>query len=237
MFRISHFAALAAAAAIGASASADTVDLAFSGHTGLNTVNLSGGTGFNGNHAAGHLTHTITSGPRAGQTFNTFCIELAEFANGGSSSYEIVDLADAPRSNSPDDQDDNYGQTKADAVIAVVSKAVDLGWIDINLQATPGSLDAENNADRMSAIQAAIWGALFGSSASSSDVDVAAALTSLGNQSLNNSTFDLMKSRLRAVVADGEQDQLYVIPLPQAAFAGLGMLGLCAGVRSAKRRR
>lgn len=236
MFRFSHCAALAAITVLGASAAADTVDLTFTGHTGLNTISLNGGTAFNGNHAAGHLSHSIDSGPRTGQSFNTFCIELAEFANGGSSTYEIVDLADAPRSNTPDDQSDNYGQTKADGVVGVISKAIDLGWIDINLQATPGSLNAENNADRMSAIQAAIWAVLFDSTATSGDADVASALMALNDQSLNTSTFDLMQGRLRAVVADGEQDQLIVVPLPPAALAGLGMLGLCAGVRAARRR-
>ncbi len=232
MFRMAQCAAAAAIATMSASAMAETVDLSYIGNTGLNTISLSGGVAYNGSHLAGHLTHRIESGPRAGQTFNTFCVEIAENANGGASTYEIVDLADAPRSNTPDSAGDNYGQVKADAVIRVLAKAVDMGWIDTSLQALGGS-----TADQMGAIQAAIWGALFGSTASSGDAGVAVALGQLSAQQLNNTTFSVMKQRVRAAVADGEQDQLYVVPLPTSALAGLGMLGGIAGVRTVRRRR
>ena len=224
--------AIGALACAGTLASADTIDLSYTGYTGLNVVSLSGGTNFNGSYYAGHLTHSIDSGPRAGETFNTFCVEIAEFANGGTSTYEIVDLSEAPRSEAPDNAADNYGQAKADAVVAVVAKAVDLGWIDNRLQARAGSTVAQ-----MSAIQAMIWAALYDSTASSGDAGVSAALAQLDVQSLNNGTFLVMQSRLRAVVADGEQDQLFIVPLPTSAIAGAGMLGMCMGVRSIRRRR
>lgn len=232
MFQRTQLAALAAVAVVGAAASADTIDLSYVGNTGLNVISLSGGVAYNSSYYAGHLTHRIDSGPRAGQTFNTFCVEIAEHANGGSSTYEIVDLADAPRSDTPDSAGDNYGQLRADAVVEVIAKAIDLGWIDTNLQRVSGA-----TTDQMSAIQAAIWGALFGSTASSGDSGTNTAIGQLGTQSLNNATYNLMKSRLRAAVADGEQDQLYIVPLPTSALAGLGMLGGIAGVRTIRRRR
>ncbi|MBL4698793.1 MAG: hypothetical protein JKX70_08155 [Phycisphaerales bacterium] len=231
---------LALSAAIGAlsiaapAAMAETVDLSFIGHTGLNTVTLNGGTSIYAGQSfsAGHLTHSIDSGPRAGQTYNTFCVELAERANSGSSTYEIVDLSEAPRSETPDDASDNYGVVKAALVVGVISKAVDLGWIDISLQRMAGS-----TVDQMSAIQAMIWAVLYDATASSGDAGVTAALSALTIQTASSSTFNIMESRLRAVVADGEQDQLYVVPLPPAVFAGLGMLGSLAGVRTIRRRR
>ncbi|MDF1810512.1 MAG: hypothetical protein P1U42_12550 [Phycisphaerales bacterium] len=211
---------------------ANTVDLSYTGNTGLNVISLSGGTAFNSSYYAGHLTHSIHSGPRAGQTFNTFCVEIAEYANNGTSTYEIVDLSEAPRSDAPDSASDNYGQLKADAVVTIIAKAIDLGWIDTSLQAQSGSTVAQ-----MSAIQAMIWAALYESTASSSSSDVSNALSLLSAQSLNNTTYTIMKNRLRAVVADGEQDQLYVVPLPTSALAGAGLLGMCMGVRSVRRRR
>jgi len=222
--------AVGAVCATGALSYADTVDLTYTGNTGLNVISLSGGAENNGSYYAGHLTHSIDSGNRAGTSYNTFCVEIVEYANGGSSTYEIVDLSEAPRSDAPDSAGDNYGQAKADAVVAIIAKAVDLGWIDTSLQAQAGSTVAQ-----MSAIQAMIWGALYDSTASSASGDVSAALAQLDIQSLNNTTYTIMKNRLRAVVADGEQDQLYIVPLPTSLMAGAGMLGLGLGVRRIRR--
>ncbi|CAN0596512.1 unnamed protein product, partial [Laminaria digitata] len=57
------------------------------------------------------------------------------------------------------------------------------------------------------------------------------------NTATPNATFNLMQQRLRAAVADGQQDMLYVVPLPTSVFAGLGMLGGLAGIRSIRRRQ
>ena len=56
---------------------------------------------------------------------------------------------------------------------------------------------------------------------------------------MDDETFDssLRLNGLKAVVAEGQQDMLYVVPLPPAAFAGLGMLGTIAGVRTIRRRK
>lgn len=228
MNTVKRFGVAVAALGMVSVASADTVNMRYAGNTGLNTVTLSSGTSFNGNHSAGHLTYQRNYG---GGSFNTFCVEIAENTNGGFLDYEIVNLADAPRSDTPDSSDDNYGATAASNVVEIIAKAIDMQWIDINLQAGANATTA-----RMSAIQGKIWAALFGSSVSGSG-DVSTALTDLDNSSFNTSTFNLMQSRLRAAVVDGAQDQLYVVPLPTAAWAGLGMLGMCAGVRSIKRRR
>ncbi|MCR9074781.1 MAG: hypothetical protein NXI07_01950, partial [bacterium] len=68
------------------------------------------------------------------------------------------------------------------------------------------------------------------------DTDVQSAIGTLGAQSLDSGTRTLMANRLRAIVAQGEQDMLYVVPLPASVWAGLGMLGMCAGLRSYRRR-
>ena len=218
-------AAIACIAGFGAVVSAGTVTMKYTGNTGLNSVTIPS----NGSYSAGHLSYQV----QGGGTYNTFCIEVAEYTNSSYRVYDIVNLADAP------DPGSNYGQAKADAVVAIIAKAVDMGWINTSLQATPGALDAENNADRMSAIQASIWSALFGASTpTSSDSDVNNNIQSLLSlaPAENTSTFYLMQSRLRAAVNDGAQDQLYVVPLPTSALAGLGMLGGIAGIRIVRRR-
>ena len=91
--------------------------------------------------------------------------------------------------------------------------------------------------ERMGAIQAAIWEALghdFREGHHRTDDGLAARYAEL----LNENSFDssLRIHGLRAVVAQGQQDMLYVVPLPTAALAGLGLLGGIAGVRTIRRR-
>ena len=221
-----NLAAAAAVAVCAGSALAGTVDLNYlgvSGGTSAAHLRVDGVT-----YYSGHMTHQYTSGPRNGTSFNTFCIDVQEPATPGSATYQIIDLADAPIPGLA------YGQAKADAVSAVVANAIALGWIDNRLQADPGS---SNYLARMGAIQAAIWEAL------GFNVQVNASQTSSGLKSayavlMNENSFDssLRTAGLRAIAAPGQQDMLYIIPLPPAAFAGLGMLGACFGVRAVRRR-
>jgi hypothetical protein len=208
-------------------ASAASIDLNYTGIVGGTNATVARLDGRN--YYAGHMSHTITSGDRAGQSFNTFCIEVGEYATNGSATYDIVDLADAPNPGTP------YGQAAADAVNAIVANAVAMGWIDNRLQAV-SSIESQN-LERMGAIQAAIWEALghdFRESHSRTDDGLAARYAEL----MDSSTFDSSRrlEGLRAVVAQGQQDMLFVVPLPMSAFAGLGLLGGIAGVRAVRRR-
>lgn len=225
MFRKSSMIAVMAISGIAAVAPAASIDLNYTGVVGGTSAAHArvGST----TYYAGHMNHIITA---SGASFNTFCIEIGEHATPGNATYEIVDLADAPNPGS------DYGQAKADAVSAIVANAHAMGWIDNRLQAV--SSNAGLNLARMGALQAAIWEALgydfqLNSSATHSS------LRDQYNLLMATSTFDgsMRMNGLRAVVAEGQQDMLYVVPLPGAGLAGLGMLGLCAGVRSVKRRR
>lgn len=205
---------------------ADTVDASYtgiSGGTGAAQVRVEGR-----NYYAGHMNHTIESGDRAGEHFATFCIDFSETAIQKSSTYEIVDLAEAPKPGTP------YGQTVADAINAVVANAVALGWIDHKLQADTGQQDY---LAKMGAIQAAIWEA-FGSGVEIDNSRTSAGLASYYHILMDSETFDSSRrvQGLRAMVAEGQQDMLVVVPLPPAALAGLGMLGSIAGVRAVRRR-
>lgn len=177
---------------------------------------------------AGHMVHRYEGGLRAGEQFATFCIELDEAASSTRAMYQIVDLAQAPMPGTP------YGQAIADQINAVVANAASLGWIDRRLQADASQQDY---LLKMGAIQAAIWEALGG------DIRLNASQTTAGvaqyyNTLMNEQTFnpDARIGGLRAMVNAGQQDMLYVVPLPPAAFAGLGMLGLGFGVRTLRRR-
>lgn len=228
MMKISKMAMIAAVAGMAMTASAATIDLDYTGIVGGGSAGRTqvGST----TYLSGHMTHTITSGDRAGETFNTFCIELGEFASNGTATYDIIDLADAPNPGA------HYGQTIADTVSAIVANAYAMGWIDSKLQATDAG--ASDYLAKMGAIQAAIWEAL-GNPVDINSGSTTSAVRDQYNTLMSVSNFDGSRrmAGLRAVVAQGQQDQLFVVPLPSGALAGLGMLGGIAGIRSARRRR
>lgn len=177
---------------------------------------------------SGHIVYEVVSGPGAGSNFRTFCVELQQTVQDDPTEYDIVDLTDA-RTPGP-----SLTQSQVDQISAIVANAAALGWIDGSLQA---DTTQANYTGRMGAIQAAIWETL------DADVDIASADTDESirqayNTLLDGSTFDgtLRLAGLRALASDTAQDMLYVVPLPPAAFAGAGLLGLCFGVRTLRRR-
>lgn len=220
--------ALFAVCAVSSVAMADTVNATYTGIAGGSNamqLRVEGGT-----YYAGHMKHTINSGNHSGEHFATFCIDFDEGANRNqTNNYQIVNVADAPMPGTP------YGQAVADQISAVVANAVELGWIDRNLQADTNQQDY---LGKMGAIQAAIWEA-FGSNIEVGNSRTSNSLEHYYGVLTDNSTFDseLRLNGLRAMVADGQQDMLYVVPLPPAAFAGLGLLGGIAGVRTIRRRK
>jgi len=214
-------------AATSSFAMADTVDVQYTGVAGgrdASHLRVEGGT-----YYAGHMNHTIKSGARADESFSTFCIDFAQSSDYNTATYQIVDIADAPMPGTP------YGQVIAGNINAVVANAAALGWIDNRLQADMNQTDY---IAKMGAIQAAIWEA-FGSDVRISHDRTDNALASYYNILTDVNTFDenARLNGLRAIVADGQQDMLFVVPLPPAAFAGLGMLGSIAGVRTIRRRK
>jgi len=212
---------LAAGASMGA-----TVDLNYTGVAGgTSAAHLRVGSYV---YYAGHMTHLYSGGARDGQVFNTFCIDVGEYATPGTATYQIIDLEDAPIPGSP------YGVVKADAVSAVVANAIALGWIGADLQGDSGQA---GYLGKMGAIQAAIWEAL-GFDVQVSSGSTSSSLKTYYAQLMSSTTFDssLRTDGLKAVAASGQQDMLFIVPLPPAAFAGAGLLVAAFGVRTLRRR-
>lgn len=205
-------------------ASADSLNLAFdsiAGGSGSARVRVGGS-----NVQAGHLFHEITSGPGAGTVFGSFCIELAQTV--GSGTFEIVALTDAPSPGA------TFSQGQADMISAIVANAAAKGWIDGSLQADAGQ---SNYLGRMGAIQAAIW-EVAGAAIDLNHSGTTVALRDAYLELMDAQSFDasLRLSGLKGLVNDSRQDLLYVVPLPPAAFAGMGMLAVGFGVRTMRRR-
>lgn len=194
---------------------------------------ISGAFNINGsNYAAGHLSFGYDGagdrgiGQFSGGNFSTFCIELQNVA-GGSRSYDIASLSDAPNPSGGGGIP-SYDAADVAEVAIVLNAAVALDWINADLSA--GS--AVSN-ERLAAIQGHIWQSLFdGASFSVNNASVQTQMNNLSAQFDNSQT---SFAGLRAMVNADSQDQLYVVPLPPAALAGLMTLGGLAGVKRLRR--
>lgn len=209
---------------------------------------LTGGVSvFGVGRTAGHIGFAYDPNPAPGTgggqfasgSFATFCIELDQ--NAGGAPYQIVDLADAP--NPPGgvnpNQPNSYGSTIAGRIGVAVKAGVLVGWIGSDLSLI-SSGNATTDRQRMAAIQAAIWEAIYDTGAFDNTLgQVITTSTGVNDRWTELSAFFNNNGHiagLRAIVAPGRQDMLYVVPLPPAAFAGLATLVGLAGVARLRRR-
>lgn len=195
---------------------------------------------------AGHIGLQYDTDPAPGTgggqfasgSFATFCIELDQNAGGGV--YKIANLEDAPDPVTGGANPNNpnaYGYAIAARIKIAVRAGIDAGWIASDLSLITSN-DSTLDSRRMATIQAAIWEAIYDTGSfdrTTGDVITTTnALNGLWDQlNFNNSG---QVAGLRAILAPGRQDQLYVVPLPPAAFAGLATLVGVAGVARLRRR-
>ena len=218
--------------------------MAFAGfdaeHTGITGVNNSvhiDNTGSGGlinlDFNAGHnnFVYTDVGGQRgagqfSGGSFSTFCLELQTTLN-GSRSYDVDLIRNSPNP-SPGNGGPQYDLADEAEVNAVVAAAISLGWINSDLSAGAGATNT-----RLAAIQGMIWKVVLDEAVVTGNGSVGTAMATLqGEIDLNpNATV----SGLRAMLNADTQDQLFIVPLPTAAFAGLLTLGGLAGVKRMRR--
>lgn len=247
-----------------ASVLADTVQMRFvgtgPGENGNVTVASIGGAF---NTFAGAFRHEF-AGPATGlgsalvgQTLQTYCIEL-EPVNNQFQPCEIEDVADAPN-DAPGNPNFNgpYGALREARVHAVIGAAFLAGWIDSRMQLTASA----QQAGRGAAIQLLVWESLFepGSAAAPSGWNLGAGnfvvnsgfstglglanglIASVNTLFSANYVFGGLRAVTGATNAQGGhtniQDQLVVVPLPPAAWAGLGTLSAVFGLSYIRRRR
>lgn len=226
-------AALAASAGL---AMAD-FDAAYVGLTGVdNSIHIDNtGTGgfVNQDFNAGHLEFAYSgAGDRggdqfAGGSFNTFCIELQQIT-GGVHTYGVDSIENAPNP-APGAGGPAYDAADESEVHAVVAAAIRLGWITDDLTA-----GANVSNDRLAAIQGQIWKVVLDDAVVTGNGSVGTEMAALVAEIANDSTARV--HRLRAMLNADTQDQLFIVPLPTAAFAGLMTLGGLAGFSRLRRR-
>ncbi len=209
------------------------------GLTGGGSVNIDNtGTGgfINQDFDAGQFQFAYTnSGNDAGQrgfgqyangTFSGFCIELQNVLT-GAYVYDVAPIDSAPNP-SPGAGGPAYDSADAAEVNAVVAAAIRLGWINNDLSANAAS------AMQLSAVQGQIWKVVLDNSVVTGNGAVAVEMAALQAEIANDPTATV--AGLRAMLNANTQDQLFVVPLPTAAFAGLITLGGLAGFKRLRNR-
>jgi hypothetical protein len=155
-------------------------------------------------------------------SFSTFCIELQSVA--GNASYDIDRVMNAPNPTAGGGQGP-YDYADETEVRAVLAAAVSLGWINADLSAT-GSL----TKDRAAAIQGMIWKVVFDNAdVTGETANVAAEMATLEAEFNANPNGSIQN--LFAMISADSQDQLFIVPLPTAAFAGLVTLVGIGGIK------
>ncbi len=209
-------------------------------YTGMNgvdggvNINNTGTGGFiNLNFDAGHnnFNYTDVGGDRgagqfSGGSFSTFCIELQNTL-GGSRSYDVTGIQNSPNP-SPGNGGPQYDSADEAEVHAVVAAAIRLGWINDDLSA---GANATNT--RLAAIQGQIWKVVLDLAVVTGNGSVGTEMAALQSEITNDPSATV--AGLRAMLNANSQDQLFVVPLPTAALAGLLTLGGFAGIKRLRR--
>lgn len=212
-------------------------DAEYTGMTGIDgaiNVDNTGTGGFiNMDFDAGHNNFDYTdfggdrgAGQFSGGSFSTFCIELQNTLL-GSRSYDVTSIQNSPNP-SPGNGGPQYDSADEAEVHAVVAAAIRLGWINSDLSA-----GANATNERLAAIQGQIWKVVLDLAVVTGHGTVGSEMLALQNEVSNDPSATV--AGLRAMLNADSQDQLFVVPLPTAAFAGLLTLGGLAGVKRLRR--
>jgi len=236
---VARIAAVIAAAAIGGTCLADSVDLRYTG-TGRGAVVRTSLNGRTQTVFAGQLVHEASGGTGAGAglhgEFITFCVDLLERVSRQERTYDVVDVSDVP------------GEPMGGQRAAALASLIHYAGTTVTTSDASGALAA--------AFQLAVWEIIYDfdltEGASSLDLTDGAfsAWTHRGRtlRSSIQSHIDAMfttviegplegagQRRVTALANEGAQDQIIITGVPLPGAAGLGLAGL-SGLFFARRR-
>lgn len=249
-------AALAAMVVIAGAASADQVDMRFMSVGAGRAVSVQYWIGstkvLDTQTFAGSLNHEFRSTTAGGtnavgaSSLATFCVDILESVDSRWRTMEVRDLGSVPV-----DENQLTG-TFADSRVQRLGQLYNYGMMNGLLNAGGGWANGDvgntaagnTNRDQAAAWQLLVWELAFGD-ADVSNWDEAGALRVAGVSASVRNFFSTFRDAarnvdaltgLRAASRGRVQDQLVVIPLPPAAYAGMGLLGAVIGVSYIRRR-
>ena len=237
-------------------ASADPVDMRFVGVGAGRSVNVQFWVGstrvMNQQTFAGSLVHEFRSTTPGGNnvvgssTINTFCVDILEHVDSRWQTMDVRSLSSVP-------VDENqltgtFSSSRVERLGQLYSLGLSNGLLNTNggwANANVSNTTAGNqNRDQAAAWQLLVWELAFGNADDANwDENGALRVSGLSNSirnfftSFRNAAMNMdVASGLRAASRGRVQDQLVVIPLPPAAYAGMGLLGAVIGASYIRRR-
>ncbi len=247
---------VAALAAAGSSVFADAVNMRFVGTGAGRAVGVQFWVGstkvMDGNYFVGSLNQQFsgtgltgnTANSLDGRTLGTFCTDILESVDTRWRVYDVVSAAQAPATGGVSNA--AMGASRMSRLSQLYSYGMTTGMLNAFGAWANGDRTAGDNNDRAAAWQLLVWEIVFGD-ADAANWDLAGALRVAGLTNQVRNYFAQFRDNSRgltpgvdvsAVARLGAQDQLLVIvPLPPAAYAGMGMLGMVIGAGYIRRRR
>jgi hypothetical protein len=236
-------AAVVAAAGMVGSATADTISGLFTGSYAATGVNTSAG-----NYNVGPLTHTWSGGTGILADYNgshrTFCIDR-QTVSGSTQTFTLVAVEDAPIANSNNFGNPGFDYTNVQAhrLDAVARAAAAAGYLDGR-----GFYVGANDSSIGAAIQLAVWESIWEPTGGAGWNLAAGTFTATPSVAIQNVFDTLVASAatyyninapllVRSLSTGNGQDQMILVPLPPAAWAGIGTLGCVLGFSAIRRRR
>jgi len=246
--------AIMAVLALAGTVSADTIRGAFNGSFGAG-VSVTGG------YSAVALRHNWSLGTGAAAQFNgnniyTFCMDR-NAAQSSTNTFTLGAVTDAPNptSGNGSNQNTRYTADQQRRLNAVMTAARNAGYLN-----NRGQFVALSNNNAASAIQALVWESLWEANPIGTPVTgatwdlttgnfkvtggwsnissiVASLITSATSIYNNASSPILVRALISGNQTNSGQDQAVMVPLPPAAFAGLGTLAGVIGLGYIRRRR
>ncbi len=242
MSRLIAAAAMMACAGI---AAADTIDLTFVDNGQGRNVRVN----VNGNSSltfAGQIIQDADNGTGLGAQYNgrrvvTYCADLEQQVNPGTSTFDIVDLSTIPSPSAIHPA--GMGAIRA----AAIESLYDYARFGLGFDIASSTL----NNDFAAAFQLVIWEIVYDYDGTAGSVDITSGIfsaTTPGGAPLtagvnnfvndllaNGLTFNPAATNLYGLYNANKQDQIIVVIIPTPTAAGLGLLGL-AGLAARRRR-
>lgn len=250
--RIGALVAIAAIGITGSIASADQVDMRFQGVGAGRAVSVQywvGSTKVLDTHTfAGSLVHEFRSTTSGGTNtlganqISTFCVDILEHVDSRWQTMEVRSLSSVP-------VDENaivgpFNSSRVERLGQLYSLGLSNGLLNGNGGWANNNVTSDTNRDTAAAWQLLVWELAFGNAdeanwAENGTLRVGGVSTNVRNffTSLRNAAMNMdATTGLRAASRGRVQDQLVVIPLPPAAYAGMGLLGAVIGASYIRRR-
>lgn len=205
---------------------------------------------------AGSLNHQFSSGGQSGvsavqsngaatflsgRTVATFCTDILEHVDSNWRTHNIRNVEQAPATQAGQ----GMGEQRSDRLSQLYGYGRTNGLLnEAGGWASDSGSDA--NKDKAAAWQLLVWEIVFGDANDSNWASTGALRVSgLSNQVRNyfaqfrdlSASYSTDLAGFRASSRAGSQDQLVIIPLPPAVYAGAGMLGLVFGAKALRRRQ